>query len=188
MFFNALARIGVAQTSQMSVKFVLLILLRKREFRLARWGLVDWEEQTLTLPSSVMKMSRPHRVYLSRQAKDILIALNNVYAHSEYLHPGHFGPRLPLSNAALNAAIRSELKQLAEEGVEFEPFSVHDLRRTASTLLQEAGYNSDRIEKCLAHELRGVRVVYNKAECAEQRASMLQDWADMVDSWIEKFK
>ncbi|MGM8447293.1 tyrosine-type recombinase/integrase [Enterobacter bugandensis] len=117
VFFNALARTGVAQTIQMSVKFVLLTLLRKREFRLARWELVDWEEQTLTLPPSVMKMSRPHRVYLSRQAKDILVALNSVYAHSEYLHPGRFSPKLPLSDAALNAAIRSGLKQLAEEGV-----------------------------------------------------------------------
>ncbi|HHA1266093.1 TPA: hypothetical protein ACOELV_001167 [Enterobacter bugandensis] len=109
MFFNALARTGVAQTIQMSVKFVLLTLLRKREFRLARLELGDWEEQTL--PPSVMKMSRPHRVYLSRQAKDILVALNSVYAHSEYLHPGRFSPKLPLSDAALNAAIRSGLKQ-----------------------------------------------------------------------------
>lgn len=31
VFFNALARTGVAQTIQMSVKFVLLTLLRKRE-------------------------------------------------------------------------------------------------------------------------------------------------------------
>ncbi|WP_220131472.1 tyrosine-type recombinase/integrase [Enterobacter sp. RHBSTW-00994] len=58
----------------MSVKFVLLTLLRKKEFRLARWEQVDWEEQTLTLPSSIMKMSRPHRVYLSRQAQEILVA------------------------------------------------------------------------------------------------------------------
>lgn len=78
-------------------------------------------------PSSIMKMSRPHRVYLSRQAQEILVALNIIYAWPEYLHPGRFSPRLPLSDAALNAAIRSGLKQLAEEGVEFESFSVHDL-------------------------------------------------------------
>jgi len=42
-------------------------------------------------------------------------------------------------------------------------FGPHDLRRTASTLLHEAGYNSDWIEKCLAHEQKGVRAVYNKA-------------------------
>jgi integrase len=61
---------------------------------------------------------------------------------------------------------------------------VHDLRRTASTLLHEAGFNTDWIEKCLAHEQRGVRAVYNKAEYAIQRRHMLQEWANMVDAWI----
>jgi hypothetical protein len=69
-------------------------------------------------------------------------------------------------------------------GEEFEAFTVHDLRRTASTLLHEAGYSSDWIEKCLAHEQKGVRAVYNRAEYAAQRRTMLQDWADMVDCWI----
>jgi integrase len=64
------------------------------------------------------------------------------------------------------------------------PFSVHDLRRTASTHLHEAGYNSDWIEKCLAHEQRGVRAVYNKAEYGPQRREMLQAWANMADSWV----
>jgi hypothetical protein len=39
-------------------------------------------------------------------------------------------------------------------------------------------------EKCLAHEQRGVRAIYNKAEYADQRRQLLQSWADMVDGWI----
>lgn len=62
-------------------------------------------------------------------------------------------------------------------GDDFEHFTVHDLRCTASTLLPEAGFNSDWIEKQLAHEQRGVRAVYNKAEYAAQRRDMLQQWA-----------
>ncbi len=41
---------------------------------------------------------------------------------------------------------------------------IHDFRRTASTQLHEAGFNSDWIEKALAHAQKGVRGVYNKAE------------------------
>ena len=73
-----------------------------------------------------------------------------------------------------------------KQGIELEHFPVHDLRRTASTLLHEAGFNTAWIEKCLAHEQRGVRAVYNKAEYAEQRRDLLQQWADMIDGWIEK--
>ncbi|WP_242490180.1 tyrosine-type recombinase/integrase, partial [Xanthomonas citri] len=70
-----------------------------------------------------------------------------------------------------------------KEGVSLGKFGPHDLRRTASTLLHEAGYNTDWIEKCLAHEQKGVRAVYNKAEYRDQRRAMLQDWADMIDEW-----
>ena len=67
-----------------------------------------------------------------------------------------------------------------------ERFTVHDLRRTGSTLLNELGFNRDWIEKCLAHEEgRGSRGVYNKAEYEQQRRHMLQEWADLVDAWAK---
>lgn len=93
-----------------------------------------------------------------------------------------------MSNASLNNVITGVIKRINDKGINFEPLTVHDLRRTASTLLHEAGFNSDWIEKCLAHEQKGVRAVYNKAEYAEQRRDMLQQWANMVDGWIEKEK
>ena len=61
---------------------------------------------------------------------------------------------------------------------------MHDIRRTGSTLLHEAGFPSDWIEKALAHEQKGVRAVYNRAEYADGRTYMLQQWADMVDAWV----
>jgi integrase len=57
----------------------------------------------------------------------------------------------------------------------------NDFRRTGSTYLHEAGFNSDWIEKALAHEQQGIRGVYNKAQYAEERRRMLQWWADFVD-------
>jgi hypothetical protein len=65
-------------------------------------------------------------------------------------------------------------------------FVIHDFRRTASTPLHEAGFNSDWIEKALAHETKGIRGVYNRAQYFDQRWQMLQWWADFVDSQIEE--
>ena len=45
------------------------------------------------------------------------------------------------------------------------------------------GFNSDWIEKCLAHEERSSRGVYNKAEFEAQRRHMAQQWSDAVDAW-----
>ena len=63
---------------------------------------------------------------------------------------------------------------------------IHDFRRTASTHLHEAGFNSDWVEKALAHEQKGIRGVYNRAEYLAQRREMLQWWADFVDAQIEE--
>lgn len=188
-FFNGLNCTGHAPSMRMLLKLLLLTMLRKSELVLATWDMVDFEKRTLTIPASIMKMSRAHVVYLSDQAYDILVGLNVIYGNAAYIHPGRFSDDSPLSDSALNALIRNAIKMMGvKQGIELEHFTVHDLRRTASTLLHEAGFNTDWIEKCLAHEQRGVRAVYNKAEYAEQRRDMLQQWADLVDGWIEKEK
>jgi integrase len=79
----------------------------------------------------------------------------------------------------LNVAVRSF-------DADVQNFVIHDFRRTASTHLHEAGFNSDWIEKSLAHETKGIRGVYNKAQYADQRRDMLKWWADFVDSQIEE--
>ncbi|NIF54508.1 site-specific integrase [Burkholderia sp. Ax-1724] len=187
VFFRALERTPTLPTLRLAVKFMLLTMVRKSEFILATWDEVDFNAAVWTIPKDRMKAGRPHNVYLSQQALDILVTFKTCFGASSYLHPGRYETKLPISAATLNRVIDAAIKLIRESGNEdFESFSVHDLRRTASTQLHEAGFNSDWIEKCLAHEQRGVRAVYNKAEYAEQRRTMLQAWADTLDGWIAK--
>ena len=188
VFFKTLESVATMPTLRMALKFMLLTLVRKGEFINAQWPEVDFEAGTWTIPAERMKAGRPHRVYLSQQAQDILVAFRACFSASDYLHPGRYETDIPISNATLNRVIDATVARIREDGTEFESFTVHDLRRTASTLLHEAGFNSDWIEKCLAHEQKGVRAVYNKAEYAEQRREMLQQWATMVDGWIKGAK
>ncbi|HHR6455415.1 TPA: tyrosine-type recombinase/integrase [Providencia alcalifaciens] len=188
IFFNELENYSCYPTLKLAIKFVLLTMVRKGEFTNARWDEIDFEECLWIIPRERMKRRREHVIYLSDQAMDIITGLKVCAMGSEYLIPGRYDIRKPLSNAALNNVIDGVVKRINGKGVEFAPVTVHDLRRTASTLLHEAGFNSDWIEKCLAHEQKGVRAVYNKAEYAEQRRDMLQQWANMVDGWIEKWK
>lgn len=185
VFFNALEQTATMSTLRLAVKFLLLTLVRKTEFIQATWGEVDFEAAIWSIPKERMKAGRPHNVYLSQQALDILVAFKTCFGASDYLHPGRYETKLPISAATLNRVIDATVKLIHARGDDFEPFTVHDLRRTASTLLHEAGFNTDWIEKCLAHEQRGVRAVYNRAEYADQRQAMLQVWADKLDGWIK---
>lgn len=184
LFFRTLDAIGAMGTMKMALKLVLITMVRKGEFTNATWDEMDFKKWTWTIPSDRMKGSRAHVIYLPKQAQDILVGLQMCAGGSEYLVPGRYNFRKPLSNAALNSLIDRTVKIINEDGEHIQGFTVHDMRRTASTLLHEAGYPSDWIEKALAHEQKGVRAVYNKAEYARQRAYMLQQWADMIDSWI----
>ncbi|EHL6028297.1 TPA: tyrosine-type recombinase/integrase [Escherichia coli] len=184
LFFRMLDAIGAMGTMKMALKLVLITMVRKGEFTNATWDEIDFKKWTWTIPSDRMKGSRAHVIYLPKQAQDILVGLQMCAGGSEYLVPGRYNFRKPLSNAALNYLIDRTVKIINEDGEHIQGFTVHDMRRTASTLLHEAGYPSDWIEKALAHEQKGVRAVYNKAEYARQRAYMLQQWADMIDSWI----
>ncbi|EGL2067806.1 TPA: tyrosine-type recombinase/integrase [Escherichia coli] len=184
LFFRTLDAIGAMGTMKMALKLVLITMVRKGEFTNATWDEIDFKKWTWTIPSDRMKGSRAHVIYLPKQAQDILVGLQMCAGGSEYLVPGRYNFRKPLSNAALNSLIDRTVKIINEDGENIQDFTVHDMRRTASTLLHEAGYPSDWIEKALAHEQKGVRAVYNKAEYARQRAYMLQQWSDMIDSWI----
>lgn len=184
IFFRTLDTVGAMATMKLALKLVLLTLVRKNEFINATWKEVDFNKATWAIPSDRMKGSKAHVIYLSRQAQDLMVGLQMCAGGSEYLLPGRYNVSKPLSNAALNRLITTTVEAARAAGHSIEHFAVHDLRRTASTLLHEAGYPSDWIEKALAHEQKGVRAVYNKAEYARQRTYMLQQWANMIDAWI----
>ncbi|MFN9090325.1 MAG: tyrosine-type recombinase/integrase [Alphaproteobacteria bacterium] len=172
-------------TIRLALRLVLLTLVRKSELIEATWDEIDFENAVWSIPKSRMKTGKPHNVYLSQQALDIFIALHTCAAGSKFVLPSRYDADRCMSKATLNRVTQVIAEKAMESNLPLEPFTVHDLRRTGSTILNELGFNGDWIEKCLAHEDgRSSRGVYNKAEYAEQRRHMLQEWADMIDAWV----
>lgn len=171
---------------KLAIKLLLLTMLRKSELIDATWDEINFTAALWTIPAKRMKMSKARNVYLSQQALDIFTALKMCAGSSPYVLPGRYDQELSMSKAALNRTMTAACKAAQAEGKQLEHCGPHDLRRTASTMLHEAGYNTDWIEKCLAHEQKGVRAVYNKAEYAEQRRTMLQEWANMIEVFTKR--
>src|SRR5690554_123764 len=186
IMYQYMGRIGTSPSIRAAVKLLLLTMVRKSELTNATWSEINFSEALWMIPKERMKRRNPHLVFLSRQAMDILIALKTFSGGSEYVLPSRYDSDVPMSAATLNQVLTLTYRAAQKDGKPMAKFGPHDLRRTASTLLHEAGYNTDWIEKCLAHEQKGVRAIYNKAEYREQRAAMLQDWADMIDEWTIK--
>ena len=183
--YPALEQVATLPTIRLGMKLILLTLVRKSELTFATWDEVDFVNAIWTIPASRMKCGRPHNVYLSRQALDIMIALRTCAGNSPYLLPSRYEPDQPMSRATFNRVTTAIYERAKQNCQPLQPFTVHDLRRTGSTLLNEVGFDGDWVEKCLAHvDRRTSRRVYNVAEYAHARTHMLQEWADMIDAWV----
>ncbi|WP_292530334.1 site-specific integrase [Methylocystis sp.] len=186
IMLKQLEHVATLPTIRLGMKLYLLTMVRKSELQDAVWDEVDFDNAVWTIPKERMKRSKPHNVYLCRQTLDIMIALKTCAGNSRYLLPSRYDADAPMSRATFNRVTYAVVEQAKKEGLPLEPFTVHDLRRTGSTLLIELGFNRDWIEKCLAHEDgRSSRGVYNKAEYEVQRRHMMQEWADIVEAWVE---
>ena len=185
VMLKQLEHIATLPTIRLGMKLYLLTMVRKSELQDAVWDEVDFENSVWTIPKERMKRSKAHNVYLSRQTLDIMIALKTCAGNSRYLLPSRYDADAPMSRATFNRVTYAVVERAKAEGLPLEPFTVHDLRRTGSTLLNELGFNSDWIEKCLAHEDgRSSRGVYNKAEYEVQRRHMMQEESDILDAWV----
>jgi integrase len=83
----------------------------------------------------------------------------------------------PFANNALNQALDGLT-------LDMDAFTLHDMQRTASTLLNTHGWPSDAIELALGHRIGGIRGNYNNSTYSPERKKMLQWWANKVDSIV----
>ena len=185
VMLKQLEHVTTLPTIRLGLRLYLLTMVRKSELLDATWSEIDFVNAVWSIPKERMKRSKAHNVYLSRQVLDIFIALKTCAGNSKYVLPSRYDADAPMSRATFNRVTYLVVEQARKEGLPLEPFTVHDLRRTGSTILNELGFNSDWIEKCLAHEDgRSSRGIYNKAEYEVQRRHMMQEWSNIVEAWV----
>jgi integrase len=174
---RAIYQSSMRRAYKLALHLLILCMVRKSELIEAKWQELDLARAEWSIPGERMKKDKPHLVPLSRQAVAMFEELKGLASGSEWVFPSRGSLNRPISHNTLNKAV---------QGMELDvqSFVIHDFRRTASTHLHEAGFNSDWIEKSLAHETKGIRGVYNRAQYADQRREMLQWWANFVDSQI----
>lgn len=161
---------------RLAMNILALTFVRPGELRNAVWEEFDFEKKVWTIPAERMKMKREHRVPLSEQVILLLNELRGITGRSDYLFPSVRSPRKPISDVTL-------LKLLKIMGYEGSNKIVpHGFRHTASTILNEKRFHYDIVERQLAHEDKNsIRGTYNHAEYWEDRAKMVQWYADFLD-------
>lgn len=154
----------------------------------AEWDHIDLENGVWTIPPENRKLktkhkhiSPPHVVPLPAQVVDGFRLLLRFRRHDSYVFPNHHNPRAHMSETTPLKA----LERIGYRGKNAVHGNVvtHGFRATASTILNEAGFNPDAVERQLSHrEPNQVRAAYNRAAYMEERRRMLQCWADYLDT------
>ena len=163
--------------TKLALRLAPLVFVRPGELRKAEWSEFDLEGFEWRISASKMKMRRPHRVPLSRQAVAIVRDLQAISGDGRWLFPSVRTTARPMSENTLNAALR-------RLGYSSDQMTGHGFRAMASTRLNEMGrWNPDAIERQLAHqEMDDVRRAYmHAAEFWSERVKMMQAWADYLD-------
>jgi integrase len=164
-------------TIRAALQLLFLTMTRPIELRFMRRSEIVWPKAVWRIPAERMKMRRPHDVPLSQQAIAILRDVWPLSEHQELVLPSIRSPLKPLSENAMNSALR-------RIGYTKDEVCSHGFRASASTILNERGYDGDVIEAALAHQAEDeVRATYNRAKYWPQRVKMMQDWADLLDQF-----
>lgn len=165
---------GYIQT-RYALEILMLTFVRPGELRGARWSEVDFEKHEWRIPAERMKMREEHIVPLSSQAVAALKAAHDLSKDSEFVFPSPRNSRKTMSeNSLLFAMYRMGYHSRA---------TAHGFRATASTILNEMGFDADVIERQLAHAERNkVRAAYHRSQYLSERRAMMQHWADYLDA------
>lgn len=143
--------------TKLGLLMVVHTFVRSGELRGARWDEFDLEERLWRIPAERMKTGEEHLVPMSDQVFEILEQVHPITGHHDLVFPCQNTPRKVMSeNTLLFAMYRMGYHGRA---------TVHGFRATASTILNESGFNADVIERQLAHvEKNKVRAAYHRSE------------------------
>jgi integrase len=172
-------------STRAGLHLLLLLFTRPGEAQHAEWSEIDFERAIWQIPASRMKgpisKRSPHLVPLSRQALMLLRELRDLSNGSRFVFPSPQSHARPISNMTLTKALRSM-------GYGPKVQSAHGFRAIARTLLDERlRAPVSAIEAQLAHVVKDSNgTAYNRTQFLEERQSMMQRWADYLDTLAEE--
>jgi integrase len=164
-------------TIRAALQLLALTMTRPGDVRYMRRSEVSFDKAIWRIPAERMKMRRPHDVPLSKQAIEVLRDIWVLSDDGDLVLPSIRSLRRPLSENAMNSALR-------RMGYGKDEMVSHGFRASASTILNERGVNPDVIEAALAHQdENAVRRAYNRATYWTERVALMQRWADLLDEF-----
>ena len=179
-FLIALTNASIRLETRLLIEWQLLTWVRPGEAVRTRWSDIDIETGMWNIPAEFMKMKKPHKVPLSKEALRVLDSMKAISGHREWVFPSIKVPLNHMHEQTANAAtIRMGF------GGELV---THGMRSIARTAAEESGkFRTDVLEAALAHSKKDeIIAAYNRADYLAERMVLMQWWSDYIQT--QRFK
>ena len=157
------------------VRVLLLTAQRRDEIGLMRAEEIDGD--TFIIPAERYKTGLPNAVPLTKEARqwigDRKAGFVFSTAEGKKAFSGYSKAKNQLDAVIAEQRNAAKLKPMPE-------WRLHDLRRTARSLMSRAGVSSDIAEMVLGHKLTGVRSVYDRHSYAAEKRDALEKLAGLI--------
>ena len=165
------------------VKMLFLTAQRLGEVAQMRRAQID-AEGIWAIPMEVYKGKRPQFVPLTREALSVVEEQTEVDG-SDLVFGANKDPRKQIKNWSdlkqdLNARIAK-----ANDGNAIPHWTLHDIRRTARTLMSRAGVRPEIAERVLGHAIPGVEGVYDRHAYVDEKRQALEALAKLLERIVE---
>ena len=151
---------------------------RRGEIAALRWEWINTDEKLITLPADATKKSRTHVFPYGDTVAGIFDSLPEI---GDYLFPATRAHVRGKPTTIFNSWPKA--KVAFDKGLEIEPYTIHDLRRTLASGLAALGTPIHVTEKLLNHvsgTLSGVSGIYNRHSYIPEMRHALTEWENHI--------
>ena len=186
-FWRALDRddIEISRPVRLALRLILATAQRPGEVAGAAWTEFDLPKKVWTIPPSRAKNGRAHEVPLTGTAVELIEELQVLAKGRPHLLPSVHSKLKrdePLSQRALSRALRNNIKGGKLFGL--EPFTPHDLRRSAASMMTALGIPRLHVSKVLNHTDQDITAIYDRHDYFAEKKQALQTWSDELQAII----
>jgi integrase len=166
------------------VKMLLLTAQRREKMRTMKWtdlSPMEWTDDNLpewTLPTAPREKGNIQQVRLPKLAADILTELPRYKSNPFVFAGGGIGGTKPFG--AIGGG-KTKHRFDAKLPTGMPRWTLHDLRRTARSLMSRAGVLSEHAEKVMGHTKRGSESIYDRHKYFDEKTEALRKLAGLID-------
>ena len=162
---------------RIALSLKLMLITGQRKVECLHLKITDIDKGWWSIPKEISKNGKPHRIFLSPQATEIISLAKELLPESDLVFPS---PRT--RRAFLGSSIDHALRETKVQEVIKVDFTPHDLRRTASSMMTSMGIPRLTVSKILNHSEAGVTAKhYDHYAYDKEKKEALIKWGKKIE-------